>query len=995
MNEIMAKLSTALSGIESDFIGFLNELFALRNLKSASNKALQNLENLNEFDFTKSEIYATNADWEVDLEKAEETGHKNLAFTIISCKTHKKADLVKATKAVNRAIPSYNIIFFVGKDSRDFTANLKLSIAFASRRFHARSKIDKDVIDKITLIKDINLHAPSTAHLLNLKAILDIKPSAVNLYYAAILEALSVSALNKRFYKDIFEHFAEFIKALQLPNLNDESTKRSFILRLICRILFCKFLEKKGILSAKIWDVNLSGQSGEYYHEILEPLFFTTLNTPKNDRDYALLNDEIQGILGEIPYLNGGLFSPQKDDFYHAQNAIKYSTSSLKVPNFCFEKLFKTLDNYHFTIDEASSDAQEVALDPELLGQIFESLLSELFTDNKLENLDKSSLRKATGSYYTPREIVRYMVKSSLESYLKNAILQSASLRGENLAQKLHDLIFNHKFSDEILALKNEILHALNSLKILDPACGSGAFPMGILHEMLEIYLMLDPNGENLSENFAQNSSISYLYKLKILQNSIYGVDLQPMATELSRLRCFLSLIIDEDAAHIKPLPNLEFKFVSANTLLPLSKHDSLNYHGFEADMQDLQKLRNDFFTAHDKHDLQIKYLEKRNQIAKNTSLTDIANNTKMPLLDYNPFDTQSVANFFDSEWIFGVKEFDIVIGNPPYGAKLSDTDKKTFKSTYKYAISGNLDTYKLFIERGFNLLRKGGNLSFIVPMSVTASESMVALHKMLLENCENISISSYGYRPNQIFPNAATNVSIISFTKTLSPTQKLLTTTINKRYKDKSVGQIIENLAFVNSLDLIKTGRIPKISKEIEAEILHKIYAVKTTIADLLSDKQDAEFVYYRKAGGLYYKLATTFATNSVAEAVLGLMPKYAKLVGAIMNSSLFYWFWLINSDWLNMRSYEIMDFAVPIENFSDDNIKQVREIYAEYEKDLIKNAKPYRSKGELAYYARLSKHLIDKIDDLICPLYGLSAEETDFIKNYEIEFRTDSEKE
>ena len=193
-------------------------------------------------------------------------------------------------------------------------------------------------------------------------------------------------------------------------------------------------MEKKSIVDSAIWDTHLSQN---YYHEVLEPLFFTTLNTPRESRNYGFLPEQIISLLHAIPYLNGGLFSPQDNDFFDLQNPNAH-INSLHISNDLFSELFATLNRYHFTIDEADESAVEVALDPELLGQIFESLLSQLFTDNKLEKLDKNTLRKATGSYYTPREIVRYMVKSAILLHLQT------KLKGKVDSQFLESLVFGN-----------------------------------------------------------------------------------------------------------------------------------------------------------------------------------------------------------------------------------------------------------------------------------------------------------------------------------------------------------------------------------------------------------------------------------------------------------------------------------------------------------------------------------------------------------------------
>ena len=193
---------------------------------------------------------------------------------------------------------------------------------------------------------------------------------------------------------------------------SSDNTKREFALRLLSRLLFCKFLEKKGVIDQAIFSTTLSDN---YYHEVLEPLFFSTLNTPRDARDYDLLDPHIAALLKQIPYLNGGLFAPQASDFYSPQKPTAYH-ATLKVPNAPLAELFTLLESYHFSIDESTPDSQEVGLNPELLGLVFESLLSELFTDNRKDST--ASLRKSTGSYYTPREIVRYMCRSSLYQYL-------------------------------------------------------------------------------------------------------------------------------------------------------------------------------------------------------------------------------------------------------------------------------------------------------------------------------------------------------------------------------------------------------------------------------------------------------------------------------------------------------------------------------------------------------------------------------------------------
>lgn len=646
---------------QESFHTLLEGLFGFKNLALAQTSVL---EDSSLFDPKEAIIYFTNADYEAHLRQATSTEHKNLAFSLIPITDTSRSALLTATKAINKAISSYNIIFFL--------SSTHLSIAFATRRYAKNTHEKKDVLEKIILIKGIDLASPHPAHIKNLLSIASIEHGALDEYYKAILEALSIEKLNAEFFQAITGHFLDFCQHISLPgqaggaDMGGDTladTKREFVLRLLSRILFCKFLEKKGLVDSRLWDTSLSS---EYYHEVCEPLFFTTLNTPRESRNYGILNDiaesKIVALLDSVPYLNGGLFAPQENgDYYKLDSTTGMSRylNTLIIPNKCFEELFKTLDSYHFTLDESTPYTQEIGLDPELLGMVFENLLSVLFTDNKKDDKDLQktmSKRKATGSYYTPREIVSYMCKSALAQSLHTKCEQKIEY------EKLKTLVFDEVGGQEIATQEADtILRALHSLKILDPACGSGAFPMGMLQEILNLWEKLD---EILGKSEPQSA---YERKLRILQDNIYGVDIQPMATEIARLRCFLSLICDAPSEHIAPLPNLEFKFVSANSLIPLPKQKQLFYREYENDMKELERLRQETFSTHNKSELESRYLALCDKIAKNAMSAIITNggnaestldeNTKLdPRLEWNPFDPHSVAGFFDTQWMFGIK---------------------------------------------------------------------------------------------------------------------------------------------------------------------------------------------------------------------------------------------------------------------------------------------------------------------------------------------------
>ncbi|MEA2043185.1 MAG: restriction endonuclease subunit M, partial [Bacteroidota bacterium] len=364
---------------------------------------------------------------------------------------------------------------------------------------------------------------------------------------------------------------------------------------------------------------------------------------------------------------------------------------------------------YKFTITENTPIEEDVALDPELLGKVFENLLASYNPETK------TTARKQTGSFYTPREIVNYMVDESLIAYLKNE-LKEWNFPEKELDENLHKLTSydpGNPFADKP-EIAPVIIGALNQSKILDPACGSGAFPMGILQKMVHLLQKLDIDNkiwkqvqrnkvqhetsevfniddkqereDKLKEiNNAFDEKINhpdFARKLYLIENTIYGVDIQPIAVQISKLRFFISLVVDQknntDADNnfgILPLPNLETKFVAANTLIGIDKPDAqlslFDTKEVEALEKELKAVRHKLFSAKTPETKQ-KYRKKdeelRNAIAEKLKNLGWQHNSADRLARWNPYDQNASSPFFDQEWMFDIsKGFDIVIGNPPY----------------------------------------------------------------------------------------------------------------------------------------------------------------------------------------------------------------------------------------------------------------------------------------------------------------------------------------
>lgn len=829
-----------------------------------------------------------------------------------------------------------------------------------------------------------------------------------------VTSAFSVEALSKRFfneYKEKYENIVEYVtgkrvvksgskwetKTRGTPNkkimsefsvfADPEKAVRDYVKKLMGRLVFIQFLQKKGWMGVPANDAawkngdkdfvqNLfkkTKNKDTFIDDVLEPLFEDLNTKRKND----LVSSELVGKEIKVPYLNGGLFEKDAQD-----------NTEFPLPKKFMEDLLEFFTQYNFTIDENDPDDAEVGVDPEMLSCIFENLLED---------------NKEKGAFYTPKEIVHYMCRESLIAHLCNGVKKNET------KERIRDFVLTHKA--EVLNgdenISEQVDEKLKNVKICDPAIGSGAFPMGL---MRELYFC-----RSAIEGFDHAKAAEI--KKHIIQQNIYGVDIEKGAVDIARLRFWLSLIVDEETPHA--LPNLDFKIMQGNSLLEqyegvdlsditynatkkqekTGKYYDLFDSGEEKNKQIISLLKDSYFECED-HEQKRKIREALKSEMQ-ALLLEQAYSVKLDGVN----DVSATDKFFLwHTWFNEVFEqggFDIVIGNPPYGAKLSDEDKEYCKKCYettktiKGVQKGSLDTYTLFIEDGFNLLRKNGHLTYIVPISITSSESLSGVHRLLLKNCETIRISSYAVRPEPVFENAVVNTSIIQFEKTLSSCKRLLSTKMHrKKGGNFSLQNLIDNLQFVDVKDYCLLGRIPKISLPIEMKILEKIFDHRKLSS---YNNPNGQPIYHRTTGGRYFKIVTNYSTGSSKEPAnpMKFDSVYANAIGCILSSNLSFWFYQIYSNNLDWKSYEIENFTIPVLNRK--NISDLETIYAEYLADIERNANTRESSGKSKYKVSSfkeykivkSKSIIDRIDDYIGPLYGLTPKEIDFIKNYEIEFR------
>ena len=693
-----------------------------------------------------------------------------------------------------------------------------------------------------------------------------------------ITEAFSVETLTKQFYKDLFEWYqwaVEPTSNITFPNNtttedDDRDDIETKIIRMITRIMFVWFIKQKNLVPDRIFDINFlsiilkdfdpySTSIGNYYNAILQNLFFGTLNRAIKDEDgntrkfatsskrdiktlyryaemFSISKQEVIEMFAEIPFLNGGLFECLDKTRYidgveqcynfdgFSRNELRFADGRYKhravVPNNLFfepEKgLISILNRYNFTIEENSPEEQQVALDPELLGKVFENLLGAYNPETK------ETARNQSGSFYTPREIVNYMVDESLIAYLgDNDFIRS---------------LFRNDFSFEKSKIEEykKLAEKIKTVKILDPACGSGAFPMGLLNRMVEILERISPNED------------SYNLKLSVIENCLYGSDIQSIAAQITKLRFFISLICDCEKDASKPnfgiptLPNLETKFVSANSLVAKKKKPAqgnlFENPEIEPTKKELAEIRHKHFSAKSastKHRLREKDQVVREKLARLLSDDDnFAPEDAKQLAAWNPYDQNAVSPFFDPEWMFGVVDgFDIVIGNPPYiqlqnnGGELAQLYEGGGYSTF--ARTG--DIYCLFYERGWQLLKKNGHLCYI-----TSNKWMRAGYgektRDFFANKTN-PLLFIDFAGVKIFESATVDTNILLFSRS-NNLHKTTCAITNKQNKDS-----VKNLSdFVWQQDTIcdfSTSDSWVILSPIEQSIKKKIEAIGTPLKD------------------------------------------------------------------------------------------------------------------------------------------------------------------
>lgn len=827
---------------------------------------------------------------------------------------YSRTALAGITREVNKLFDMPTLILFRYGET--------LTLAVINRRLHKREE-GKDVLEKVTLIKDIRCTNTHRAHI---EILLDLSLGALHDEYgftsfvelhAAWERTLDTSALNKRFFQDLANWYFWALQHVRFPQGagKDADVRNAIsVIRLITRLIFVWFIKERGLVSEVLFRrrevegllKSFDPEESTYYKAILQNLFFATLNTEMDvigkpsqrtfrkrtnqkggrDQHYMVHNvyryeDQFKDskaalkLFAETPFLNGGLFecldkrtgTSDRPVDVRIDGFSDRNDNPVSVPNFLFfgpeqevdlndvygtkNKRYKALglvsilSRYKFTVNENTPVEEEVALDPELLGRVFENLLASYNPETS------TTARKQTGSFYTPREIVNYMVDEALIAYLESslAVIAGTTASGgkvlnellalgtgpgdlalsaqevpvrwkvapdkgsaEDINQRLrHLLAYNdepHKFSP---AEVRHLIQIIDRMRILDPACGSGAFPMGVLHKLVFLLGRLDPGNKQwkarqiervdalqrtaqsipdatfreraLADLEAQKASIEeaferneldYGRKLFLIENCIFGVDIQPVAVQIAKLRFFISLIVDQkidderENRGVRPLPNLETRFVAANTLVGIERpaQAMLRNPDIDEKERELKSVRERYFSARTPATKE-KYRKEderlRKELAELFRTDGFSSRTAKQLASWNPYDQNAFADFFDPEWIFGITDgFGITIGNPPYVRADSGEAhlalRKWLEESHQYqTLWEKWDLFIPFIEKGYQLLKPGGVTTMIVSDAYCHSKYAQKSQNWFLKNSRILRLEFFSRI--QIFEAAVHNI--------------------------------------------------------------------------------------------------------------------------------------------------------------------------------------------------------------------------------------------
>jgi hypothetical protein len=879
--------------------------------------------------------------------------------------------------------------------------------------------------------------------------------------------------ISKRFYNDYvrfifgFDEKGNIVKGTCLLNevaapLNEVSNHaKLFSVIFMNRLIFVKFLEEKGIvpnnfLKRLLEKYSTSGIPGTFYETYLKLLFYEVFNKGKNTR-ISVVRTNL--LYKDIPYLNGGLFR----QVIPSENNYNISNEGVELV------LENVLEKYKFGL--------ESGINPDILGYIFEktiNFISGTGTDQQ----------KLQGAYYTPDDVVGFIIEETLTPIVFSKLLEGLRNAGwADIDLKVYDSIetlLNSKNMPKNPIYIRKMIEALDTIRVLDPACGSGHFLTAMLSQILRVEeSLLRSIGEKVDR---------YSLKRRIISKNLFGVDIDENAVEIARLRLWLSLIEEvEDPAHIETLPNIDFNIVAGNALIgwlneTLLKHPLINlsedtivketienlkptYHvqinevekllakmKIEETIRAYEQLVEIYSLESGERAVKVKealenirkklyeiisnsyvdFLHEKGNLSRN-DLNELSKNMK----DRKPFHWK-----VDFGNVFADGGFDVVVGNPPYieDGNYNSFDLKIIGST-KSSVRGSKtkkdreplifnskdcgNTHAYFIERSIELLNKYGQFGFIVPISLVSTDRMEGIREFIHSNSSEVYYYNFDDRPGKIFSGLEHCRATIVVTHKGEGTNRVNTSKYH-RWHTKDRARLLKSLKTTSWTLTDRSGIVPKIGTQIEHQIIE---ALKRKSGDKIVEaflKPEGTKIWYHNAPQYwihahaeeylpkveyYTKYRKDSSTGNIIPECLkdvrasdqyksiSVRAEHSAIINGLLNSSLFYWWFVIWSDGRHLLAHQINSFPMDPRAFSKNQSNKLKLLVNELMTSYDENSNTkinLRSGGYVIKIKEIipkkSRNVIDQIDDVFADHFEFSRKEKEFVKTFDIEFRIES---
>ena len=932
--------------------------------------------------------------------------------------------------------------------------------------------------------------------------------------------AFDIERVTKAFYRDFDTHRKAFLKFID--GIGEMADREWYASVMLNRLMFIYFIQRKGFLDGDPHYLRhrlqrCQQEKGKdkfytFYRYFLLRLFQEGFGKRRKDRA-----PDLEKLLGNIPYLNGGLF-----DVHELEKPERYG-KDIQIPDNAFERIFNYFDQYQWHLDERPLRADS-EINPDVLGYIFEKYINQ----------------KQMGAYYTKEDITEYISKNTVLPFVFDAARAKCKVAFENpngptvwdLLRENPDRYFYdaakngveiplpkaieagikdvskrsgwNKLAEEEYRLPTEIWRevvarrqryegvrkklaagevrevndfitfnldlrqfaqdviqncegpdllmafwqAITAITVLDPTGGSGAFIFAALNTLEPLYeACLDrmeaflaewgENGRKAHPNYHKkftevlarvdaHPNRRYFVLKSIILNNLYAVDIMEEAVEICKLRLFLKLAaqVEPDTARdnlgIEPLPDIDFNIRAGNSLVGYATYDEVKRAvtstlDFDNAMEkiavkaaNLQQTFDKFRQIQTEGDSSVPAADKLELQKRLKALEDELNRHLAGEYGVKVSDKVAYANWVNSHqpfhWFiqfYGILSsggFDVVIGNPPY------VEYKDVCGAYQIRNFTTEECSNLFafvLERCAKLSRSGSAVGMIIPLSAFSTDRMIPLITHLKTHSSRLKIANFSWRPGKLFDGVHLQLSILL--QRIAPQLEKIETTRYLMWDSEARPELFSKIEYATATDNRLPGSIPKLGAQEAASILTKLRLHKKEIGACLT-RSSSNRVFYRR-GGLYWKVFVDFETGSSEEKIIHLLPEVDKYgIIAALSSGLWWWYFTITSDCRHLGNRDISTFPFDPREMSADRLELLCALGREYVKDLKRNAenavRVYKGKKAvecLSFRVNQSKSIIDEIDTVLAGHYGFTAEELDFILNYDIKYRLgrDAEKE